>query len=64
MGIDIGSSGCKVSVINEIGLVVYSSARRYSFTYSDRNSELDANMIYENVVDAIKEITYNRNPCK
>lgn len=61
MGIDIGSSGCKVSVINEIGLVVYSSARRYSFTYSDRNSELDANMIYENVVDAIKEITYNND---
>lgn len=61
MGIDIGSSGCKVSVINEIGLVVFSSSRRYSFTYSGRNSELDANMIYENVVDAIKEVTYNND---
>lgn len=61
MGVDIGSSGCKVSVINETGSVVCSSSRQYSFSYSDGRSELDAKKVFESVLEAIGEISLNND---
>lgn len=58
MGIDVGSSGCKVSVVNEKGIVTAFAERRYAFRYADGHSELDSEMVLKNVVDAIKEITF------
>lgn len=58
-GIDIGSSGCKVSFIDETGRVKYSSFRQYGFVYSEDTVELDARVVLRSVFDAIKQITCN-----
>lgn len=57
MGIDIGSSGCKVSVTDHLGEIHFSSHRSYSFTYTDNTSELDPLLVWEKVKDAVKEAT-------
>ncbi len=56
MGIDVGSSGCKVSVIDENGKAIGFSSREYSFTYSDSCCTLDAKMVFDNVLDSIKQL--------
>ena len=57
MGIDVGSSGCKVSVVDEKGAVIHFAQRRYSFQYTDGLSELNPNLVFEKVLEAIKDIT-------
>lgn len=57
MGIDVGSSGCKASVVNEKGELICYSERRYSFSYEDGRSELDPNEVFAKVIQAIKELT-------
>ena len=61
MGIDVGSSGCKVSVVDEKGVVVHFAERKYSFQYEDGTSELNPNLVFEKVVEAIKEISAKNN---
>ena len=56
MGIDVGSSGCKASVIDEEGKLICFSTREYSFTYENGNSELDADVVWESVFSAICEL--------
>ena len=58
MGIDVGSSGCKVSVVNEEGIVTAFAERRYAFQYEGGYSELDPEVVLKNVKDAMKEITF------
>ena len=57
MGIDVGSSGCKISVVDEKGSLLYSSERRYSFSYEGETSELNPKEVLENVFCAIRDIT-------
>ncbi len=56
MGIDVGSSGCKTSVINENGRVVSFSSREYSFEYSGAFCELDAEVVCKCVFETIKQL--------
>ena len=56
MGIDIGSSGCKVSVVNETGELLCFSDRRYSFVHENGTSELNPDLVFEETKSAIKEI--------
>ena len=56
MGIDVGSSGCKVSVVDIKGKLICFADRKYSFVYENETSELDPNLVLENTMSAIKEI--------
>lgn len=56
MGIDVGSSGCKVSVVNETGKLMCFADRKYSFIYEDGTSELNPDLVLEKTKSAIKEI--------
>lgn len=56
MGIDVGSSGCKTSVIDENGKIICFCSEEYSFTYSDNYCELDAKMVYDKVTATIKKL--------
>ncbi len=57
MGIDVGSSGCKTSVINEEGTVVCFASKEYSFTYTSAGCELDPKTVYQSVLDTIKKLS-------
>ena len=57
MGIDVGSSGCKVSVVDDTGKLKCSAQRQYSFIYNGEFSEIDPNIVFTAVVDAICDIT-------
>ncbi len=61
MGIDIGSSGCKISVIDENGNIKHSSHREYSFSYDEDKIELSPELVYDSVKEAVTEIT-RENP--
>ncbi len=56
MGIDVGSSGCKVSVVNETGKLICFADRKYSFIYEDGTSELNPDWVLEKTKSVIKEI--------
>lgn len=57
MGIDVGSSGCKVSVVDNAGEVKCSAYRQYAFLYDGEFSEIDPNVVFTAVIDAISDIT-------
>ena len=57
MGIDVGSSGCKVSVVDETGILKCSSHQPYSFSYNGDFSEIDPNIVFNAVLDSIRDIT-------
>ncbi len=61
MGIDVGSSGCKTSVIDESGRVTCFAAREYSFTYSNSGCELDAKMVCDNIFSTIRQLAAENN---
>lgn len=61
MGVDVGSSGCKVSVIDEKGLSVCFASREYSFVYGDTGSHLNPNLVIKSVFSAIKELSDNND---
>lgn len=61
MGIDVGSSGCKVSVVDNCGTLKYSAYRPYSFSYNNEFSEIDPNIIFNAVVESINDITQKHN---
>lgn len=56
MGIDVGSSGCKASVIDATGAVVCFASREYSFTYSAAGCELDAQTVFDKVCECILQL--------
>ena len=56
MGIDVGSSGCKVSVVNTTGDLICFADRRYSFVHENGTSELNPDLVFEKTKSAIKEI--------
>lgn len=57
MGIDVGSSGVKVSLVDHTGEVRAFAQRGYSFECKDGKSELDPDMVFCKVEEAIKAIT-------
>ncbi|MBR5152871.1 MAG: hypothetical protein IKW60_05015 [Clostridia bacterium] len=61
MGIDVGSSGCKTSVMDETGRVICFASREYAFTYQDGRCELDANVVWEKVSETLRELGTNHD---
>lgn len=57
MGIDVGSSSCKISVVGERGELVCSASRDYEFVAQNGLSELNPDTVAEKVQEAIAEIS-------
>lgn len=54
LGIDVGTSGCKATVVNCDGVVLGSGYQEYSVDrYSNGRAEIDANMIWAAVRDVV-----------
>ena len=57
MGIDVGSSGCKTSVVDENGKIICFCSEEYSFNYSPSGDcELDAKNVCDKVFLTIKKL--------
>ena len=56
MGIDVGSSGCKVSVIGADGTTLAFAKREYSFLYENGRCELDAEGVWGCVLACLGEL--------
>ena len=54
-GLDIGTTGCKVSVYDHNGNFICNSYREYKVTRKDGEHDFDAEMIFEAVLEVIKE---------
>ncbi len=54
-GLDIGTTGCKISVYDEKGSFVTNSYREYKVTRTEGDHSFDAEMIFEAVLEVIKE---------
>ena len=54
-GLDVGTSGCKISVYDLEGVLLYQSARRYEEEGSGGHRELDAEMVASNIMDLLRE---------
>ena len=54
-GLDIGTTGCKVSVYDDKGNFVCNSYREYKVSRKDGEHEFDAEMIFDAVCEVIKE---------
>jgi len=60
MGIDVGTSGCKVRVVDEKGKTAASAYRAYSVTHPKTGwMELDAEHVFASVCSAVKECSKN-----
>lgn len=55
-GLDIGTSGCKLSVYTECGEFVYNKYTEYNVTRRHGEHEVDAHMIYEAVCEVIGDV--------
>ncbi len=54
-GLDIGTSGCKLSVYDDKGNFVYNSYKEYDVLRRDGAQTIDANAIYAAVLEVIKD---------
>lgn len=54
-GLDIGTTGCKLSLYNEQGEYVCNSYKEYDINRSDGAHEIDAEMIFSSVCEVIKK---------
>lgn len=59
LGIDIGSSGCKASVVNIEGEILCSAKREYEIvTLQNGYRELDGELVFGKVLEALVEISH------
>ena len=57
IGIDVGTSGCKASVLSQTGKILASAAREYGFLRSEQgHAALDLPLVWESIKDALREI--------
>lgn len=54
-GLDVGTSGCKLTLYNEKGCFVNNSYKEYDITRADGTQEIDASVIFDTVCDVIKD---------
>ncbi len=54
-GLDVGTSGCKISVYDLDGQLLYKAARRYSEQGAAGHRALDANLVAMHVLDLLRE---------
>lgn len=55
-GLDVGTSGCKITVYDLDGQVLYQAARRYRETGSSGYRELDGEMVAAQVLDLLSQV--------
>lgn len=55
-GLDVGTTGCKLTVYDTSGLYISNSYVEYDVARSNGEHEIDANIIFESVCTVIKEI--------
>ena len=56
-GLDIGTTGCKVSVYDDKGNFITNSYREYKVTRVEGDHSFDAEMIFDAVKEVIKEVS-------
>ena len=54
-GLDVGTTGCKLTTYNEKGEFVYNSYKEYNVSRINGTHEIDAEMIFSAVCDIIKD---------
>ena len=55
-GLDVGTTGCKLTVYNDSGEFVYNSYIEYDVSRESGKHEIDANVIYSSVCKVIKDV--------
>lgn len=60
IGLDIGTTGCKASVIDENGVTIYSRYSEYNLVFP-RNGwvEINANMVWDKVCEVLSDVAGN-----
>ena len=58
-GLDVGTSGCKLTAYDLDGNEIFSAARRYTETGSDGRRELDPAVVLKNVKETLKDAGKN-----
>ena len=61
IGIDIGSTGCKVAVYSDDGATSSASYREYKVNVKDCFAELDSNQVWNSCLECMQEILINCN---
>ncbi len=56
-GLDVGTTGCKLTVYSEKGEFVYNSYKEYDVSRVNGEHEIDANIIFPAVLECIKDAT-------
>lgn len=56
-GLDVGTTGCKLSAYDELGNFIYSSYKEYEVSHHSGEHEIDAGVIFEAVCDVIKDVS-------
>ena len=60
-GLDVGTTGCKLTVYDKSGNFVYNSYKEYDVSRANGEHEIDANIIFPAVLDCIKDVTPKYN---
>ena len=55
-GLDVGTTGCKLSVYDEKGGFVYNSYKEYEVSRTSGEHEIDASKIFEAVCEVLKDV--------
>ena len=55
-GLDVGTTGCKLSVYDEKGNFVYNSYKEYEVSRISGEHEIDASKIFDAVCDVLKDV--------
>ena len=58
-GLDIGTTGCKITVYDSTGKFICNEYREYNVTRKNGEHEIEADMIFEAVCDCLKETVKN-----
>jgi xylulokinase len=57
VGIDVGTTGCKASIVGETGFVLSSAYREYALAKSREGiEEIDPNLVWEKVVEVLRSL--------
>lgn len=56
-GLDIGTTGCKLTVCSQNGEFVYNSYKEYDVQRVNGEHEIDANITFPAVLECIKDTT-------
>lgn len=58
-GLDVGTTGCKLTAYNENGVFVYNSYKEYEINRHSGEHEIDASVIFDAVCEVIRDVSKN-----